>query len=255
MSDRLDPAPDLVAQIMFASDRTCCVCRDRTRKKVQLHHIDGDSSNTVFANLAVLCLDCHSDTLTKHAFARNLTPELVRLYNTAWREIVRGFLMPNGSEGTLREYTQEVLQELGLIPHAWKNVYFTIRPGGWSERTGQTFADVWEMLEAEELKYTDAVWQAFMPLFRISLDEVIDRLERTYVLHADVIPVRMKIALVRTVRTLRTEQAAYSLLPSYIAQCGDQDKMFTFRFKSVFHSFTIFCRLADSQRSAIGELP
>ena len=36
---------------MFASDRTCCVCRDSSRK-TQIHHVDGDPSNTSPTELA-----------------------------------------------------------------------------------------------------------------------------------------------------------------------------------------------------------
>src|SRR6266700_2575688 len=88
--------------------------------EVQLHHIDGDSSTTTFENLAVLCLDCHSDTLTKHGFARaRLTPEIVALYNNSWRALVRGQLLPEHPSGPLREYTQEALLEISLACHIW----------------------------------------------------------------------------------------------------------------------------------------
>jgi len=48
---------DLAAEVMFSSDNTCCICRERG-KALQLHHIDEDPSNNVEANLALLCLEC-----------------------------------------------------------------------------------------------------------------------------------------------------------------------------------------------------
>jgi len=52
------PIPsDLAAEVLFASDNTCCVCRERG-KRIQIHHIDESPSNNVFENLAVLCLEC-----------------------------------------------------------------------------------------------------------------------------------------------------------------------------------------------------
>lgn len=65
--DRLPIPDDLAPKVMFASDRTCCVCRE-PRRKAKIHHIDQDPSNNTFDNLAVLCDDCHSDA--RYAFAR-----------------------------------------------------------------------------------------------------------------------------------------------------------------------------------------
>src|SRR5262245_23175786 len=91
--DRVPIQDDLAAEVMFASDRTCCVCR-LEKHKVQIHHIDEDPSNNTFGNLTVICLHCHSDAHTTGAFVRNLTPELLRLYNSSWRGIVKLRLRP-----------------------------------------------------------------------------------------------------------------------------------------------------------------
>ncbi len=66
---RIAIPPELAAEVMFASDRTCCICRSAGRK-TEIHHIDEDPSNNDFNNLAVVCKDCQSDAHTKHAFAR-----------------------------------------------------------------------------------------------------------------------------------------------------------------------------------------
>jgi 5-methylcytosine-specific restriction endonuclease McrA len=58
------PIPDeSAAEVMFLSDRTCCVCRD-PKRKTEIHHIDGDPTNNMLDNLAVICKDCHSDAHT-----------------------------------------------------------------------------------------------------------------------------------------------------------------------------------------------
>ena len=93
---RIPVPPGLAGRVLFASDRTCCVCRQPGRK-VEIHHIDGDPSNNAFSNLAVVCKDCQSDAHTDHAFARNLTPETVVLYNASWRSIVASRLNPGSS--------------------------------------------------------------------------------------------------------------------------------------------------------------
>lgn len=82
------PIPsDLSADVMFSSDRTCCVCRERG-KAIQIHHIDEDPSNNKFENLSLLCLECHNDTQVKGGFGRKLNAPLVIKYRDEWIERV-----------------------------------------------------------------------------------------------------------------------------------------------------------------------
>lgn len=80
------PAP-IAGKVLFASDRTCCVCRIRG-KPVQIHHIDEIHSNHDMANLAVLCLDCHTDTQIRGGFHRKLDADQVILYRNDWVAII-----------------------------------------------------------------------------------------------------------------------------------------------------------------------
>ena len=82
------------ARVLFASDRTCCVCR-KSEKRVQIHHIDDDPSNNEHSNLAVLCFECHGDTQTTGGFGRQLDAEQVRLYRDDWHRIVAGRRVQN----------------------------------------------------------------------------------------------------------------------------------------------------------------
>jgi hypothetical protein len=78
---------DLASDVLFASDNTCCVCRERG-KSVQIHHIDEVPSNNVFENLAVLCLQCHNDTQIKGGFGRKLSEPLIIKYRDEWLQRV-----------------------------------------------------------------------------------------------------------------------------------------------------------------------
>jgi hypothetical protein len=84
---RIEIPPELAAQVLFISDRTCCVCRAKG-KPVQIHHIDDDTSHNNFANLSVLCLDCHRETQIRGGFDRKLDAEQVLLYRDDWLRIV-----------------------------------------------------------------------------------------------------------------------------------------------------------------------
>lgn len=75
------------AAVLFAADRTCCVCR-KPGKSVQIHHLDEDPTNHEPDNLAVLCRDCHEDTQVKGGFSRRLDADQVRLYRDSSNQAV-----------------------------------------------------------------------------------------------------------------------------------------------------------------------
>ena len=88
--DRVPIPSDTAATVLFTSDHTCCICRDRGRA-VQIHHIDDNPSNNTDTNLSVLCLLCHDDTQIKGGFGRKLDSKLVIEYRDDWlqRVIIR----------------------------------------------------------------------------------------------------------------------------------------------------------------------
>jgi hypothetical protein len=68
---------------MFASDRTCCICR-QPGLVVQIHHLDEDPGSHRIDNLAVLCLQHHNLTQVRGGFGRGLPAAEVRAYRDAW---------------------------------------------------------------------------------------------------------------------------------------------------------------------------
>ena len=83
------PIPsDLATEVLFASDNTCCVCRERG-KTIQIHHIDENPSNNAFENLSILCLECHNDTQLKGGFGQKLSGSLVIKYRDEWLQRVK----------------------------------------------------------------------------------------------------------------------------------------------------------------------
>jgi len=79
--------PEASAAVLFQSDRTCCVCRERG-KPIQIHHIDGNPANNDPENLAVVCFDCHNATQLKGGFGRKLDAVQVRKYRDDWLQRV-----------------------------------------------------------------------------------------------------------------------------------------------------------------------
>jgi hypothetical protein len=80
---RLPIPDDVAAEILFLSDRTCCVCTIRG-KQVQIHHIDENPANNLIDNLAVLCFECHNQTQIKGGFGRKLEEHQIVKYRGDW---------------------------------------------------------------------------------------------------------------------------------------------------------------------------
>ena len=87
MKQRTGIPPDVAADVLFRSDRMCCVCRNRGRP-VQIHQLDENPSNHSPDNLAVLCFDCHRDTQVKGGFDRKLEAQQIVLYRNDWYDHV-----------------------------------------------------------------------------------------------------------------------------------------------------------------------
>jgi hypothetical protein len=95
------PRP-LADRALFEADRTCCVCR-QPKKPLQIHHIDDNPSNNNYENLAVLCLDCHTDTQVHGGFNRKLSAGQVRLYREDWLRRIRNDREGPGSRSAASE--------------------------------------------------------------------------------------------------------------------------------------------------------
>lgn len=77
MTKRKKISNTVEADIMFKSDRRCCVCNDLGR---QIHHIDQNSSNSEFENLALLCFTCHNDASVTNNIGKKLSAATIKKY-------------------------------------------------------------------------------------------------------------------------------------------------------------------------------
>ncbi len=252
--ERVPIPDDLTAEVMFASDRSCCVCR-LERHKVQIHHIDEDPSNNTLENLAVICLHCHSDAHTTGAFVRNLTPELIRLYNSSWRDIVKLRLRPSGELPGQLELASEAFLEASLDCHRWK-VWFMSLAGPTLPDGKGAFMDVWDvMAELWIPKYAEDTYRRFLPLFIEGLREVQGRFDRLIQLFPDVLPPDFRSLLVRAHRQLEVERSVYAQLPALVGGgviAADQVEAFFYgRFVEVVRVLRDVSRDADRRRESL----
>lgn len=93
----------IIDELMFINRHTCCICHV-SRKHVQVHHIDSDSSNDSIDNLGVLCLDCHSIVTGDGGLGRRYSRGEVVLYKKHWQD--------HCSSDTQEDYGGEDREEL-----------------------------------------------------------------------------------------------------------------------------------------------
>jgi hypothetical protein len=112
MQQRKPIPKDIATDVLVAHDRTCCVCQERG-KRVQIHHIDEDSSNNDPQNLGALCFDCHDLTQIKGGVGRSLDAGQVIRYRNEWVERV----------AQIKKKADEILlqKQIGVIAAASKS--------------------------------------------------------------------------------------------------------------------------------------
>lgn len=253
--ERIPITPELAAEVMFASDRTCCVCR-LEKHKVQIHHIDENPSNNALENLAVICLHCHSDAHTTGAFVRNLTPELLRLYNSSWREIVRLRIRPVEEAPAKRELGAEALLEATLDCHWWKVQFMSLADHPLAEGKPGEFCDVWDLMaELWIPKYTKENYERFTPLFTRGLAQIQSRFDRLIQLFPDVLPADFRSLLLRANRQLEVEGSVYVQLPALctasVIKPENANSFFYTRFAEVVRVLRSVSREADARRESL----
>lgn len=104
---------DIAARVLFYSDRTCCVCRQKGRP-VQVHHLNEDPNDHGLENLAVLCLMCHGETHSYGGFCRRLDAAQIALFRDEWVSEVGRAEAFRGDHPTISE---EAKQEVAAALH------------------------------------------------------------------------------------------------------------------------------------------
>jgi len=218
---------------MFASDRTCCVCRDSSRK-TEIHHIDEDPANNDFANLALVCKDCQSEAHTKHAFSRNLTPELVTLYNQDWR----GFVSERRArkiDDAKKTLAYDALKDIWALANVFLSQLSIA-----ADSCGDTWINNQEspkpLQHTLDITYSPEKWNSYLPIFRDKIPELIARVDRFHNLYRDVLTYEQRSYIMYYVALLDQERDQYLRIPHYPLKDKDaaQNSLFRARFALVY---------------------
>ena len=114
------------------------------------------------------------------------------------------------------------------------------------------FTDVWDIFEELWIpKYTEDIYQSFLPLFGVDLLHVQQRFDRLTQLFADVLPADFRAMLIRANRQLHTERLVYLALKSIIGDAAEREASnlyFHQRFVGVIRVLREIARDADARR-------
>ncbi|MDP4078528.1 HNH endonuclease signature motif containing protein [Acidovorax sp. A1169] len=253
---RVPITEDLASLVMFESDRTCCVCRIQGRK-VEIHHLDANPANNSRDNLAVLCKDCHSDAHTTQAFARNLTPGIVRKYNESWLAVVALRVLPGGKAGDELEYAAQILLDIHLAPYAWRNAYIDLYPGGFETQDHRVHTEPWGyLLDEARHDFSAEEWQRYLPLFKVRTPKVIEEMENTVRTYGDALSARMKLQVARCCRSINMEAIGYLYIPQLLREDPSHADNFMYRrFVDTLSALKAVSELADVELKAIRPKP
>ncbi len=249
MVTRKKIASALAERVQFASDRTCCICRVPGRR-CQIAHIDNDSSNDAFDNLAFLCFDHHDEAHIEGGLARNLTPGIVRLYNESWREIVKGKLLPHSDVRIQREYQQEVMLEISLTCQQWIDIYLLHVPQAFILILGNR-ENQWNILTKNcSHPYSEETWKEFLPMANQDAEVIAKRLENILLIHPEAIPTQIKILQLRVLRRLKDFPVRYMLLVAAVS-LSENDQTHRINFCSVFEALGLLDKEACKVKEAL----
>lgn len=95
---RRDPTKSQRVRLFAKNARMCCVCKS-FGVGLELHHIDGDNSNTIDENLAVLCLFDHDAHHRPGQYPKlrhvDLGPTEITRFKQEWEDFVREAVLPS----------------------------------------------------------------------------------------------------------------------------------------------------------------
>lgn len=89
---RVNPSDSQKMRLLEANAHRCCVCKN-PNLGLHLHHIDGNSSNTVDDNLAVLCVEDHDRHHRPGQYSAtvnhlDLSPTVIAEHKQSWQSFV-----------------------------------------------------------------------------------------------------------------------------------------------------------------------
>jgi hypothetical protein len=152
MPSRTPIPADLVADVLLASRRRCCICFALTNsfaeRKGQIAHLDHDASNNSIENLVFLCLEHHDQYDSRTSQSKGLTVEEVRLYRARLDAfIARPLALPKSDTtetGHFSVWHQKRIDALVAIYEAFRTYLVFLRRALYIPGEGLPLDPMWD---------------------------------------------------------------------------------------------------------------
>lgn len=113
LSTRIAIPQDTLTKVLVSSARRCCLCfglhGDFRQKQGQIAHVDHNSSNPDFDNLAFLCLNHHDQYDSQTRQSKGFTIEELKAYrNLLYQEVERRYKSPDGIDTEKQNITMSL---------------------------------------------------------------------------------------------------------------------------------------------------
>lgn len=157
MPRRKSISPELIASVLVASRRRCCVCfaltNSSAEKKGQIAHLDHDPSNNFVENLVFLCLDHHDQYDSRSSQSKGLTVEEIRRYRTQLEESITRPVASDFDKSKAEMssvWHQKRIEALVAIYEAFRAYLDFLRRALYIPETGLSLDPMWDLRKTVE---------------------------------------------------------------------------------------------------------
>ncbi len=235
--------------VLTTCRRRCCICfglnSDAEIKRGQIAHLDHDPNNNKIDNLAFLCLDHHSEFDSRSRQTKGFLDDEVKEYRL---KLIEYLDLP--VKTTPGEITADLLQELIMVCHSWKNDYISLYPGHFKDvQPSDKPRDVWEMFQIEvNHTYSDEEWSRYAPLFNPGIRDLVVRFDRLASVWSEYLDDDVKHMLLKTPSQLQNQARFYVVTRLPEVREG-ADILFTNDFKGTLRLLGDLSRELDRRRA------
>lgn len=236
-------------EVLTSCRRRCCICfglnSDAEIKRGQIAHLDHDPSNNKVDNLAFLCLDHHSEFDSSSRQTKGFLDDEVKEYRL---RLIEYLDVPTNT--TSAEVKADLMQELSMVCHYWKNAYIDLYPGHFKDvQSPDNPRDVWEVFQMKVKHiYSDEEWSRYLPLYHPGIRDLVSRFDRLASVWGEYLDDDIKHMLLKTTSQLQNQARFYEVTRHPIVR-ESANKLFTNVFKDTLRLLGDLSREMDRRRA------
>ncbi|SEM67534.1 hypothetical protein SAMN05216325_10141 [Nitrosomonas marina] len=210
---------NIQTDVLTASRRRCCICYglngDLEIKRGQIAHLDKNRENNKLDNLAFLCMDHHDEYDSTTSQSKSFLLKEIK----AFREELHNYWQ-TPEESTHIDIVTTTIEEIGLLPHLWKNQFLSLVPNGWKLVENYSTGEIWGSMVAmvEVLDLTEKDWPRYKVLYDVILPHVVKKMESEIILWGQYLTDDYKHKLQMSLRKLSQASILYRTLQVHVSE-------------------------------------